>query len=117
MKIQIMGSEVLAHEYFDYLHDVEKDDIEKNVKNKKSLIVGVFNEDELKIFSVIDLEKNDIHVREVAGNSVAKQIENWTKVYGIEKTTKFVFGLRVFSYKGQETKRPSRLKLKKNKPK
>lgn len=48
-------------------------------------------------------------------DTAAKQIEQWTMQYGIEKTQKFVMGLRVFSFNGQEVKRPSRLKLKKGK--
>lgn len=46
-------------------------------------------------------------------STVGQQIEQWTMQYGIEKTTKFVMGLRVFSFEGQEVKRPSRQKMKK----
>lgn len=50
-------------------------------------------------------------------DTVAKQIESWTMQYGIEKTQQFVFGLRVFSFNGQQVERPSRLKMKKGKKK
>ena len=80
---------------FNYLGEFEKGEIKERLENKTSYLVSVSS----KYYAVIDLEKDAIHVREVAGNFYRNIMPLFFMVHGLAKYLKKDFITLVASKK------------------